>query len=480
MKRILYAITIMAFLFCACSEDKKEPIDVLEPDIYDIEKEILELTGCKPDDAKSIKSFKLFKDNAGEKYLYGSKLSDGLESFWISKFSESGKQLWEVVHRSNLVSNAYNPVEISNGSLVVGNAIKKSDLDVVGLSPVIINKDGNANYIKVFDDNYIYSDVSVYEDFFFTTVSRHEMDANKNAANRAAQISNNGEVIRLLPGGTDQLSFPKKDDKYIWVSDSIYVTINTNNVNKYTVLSSSYSPIWSFPVSLPDYNSCEMNLTLKDTILVASYYLDYADNVKDTISYNISPFTGKEVVELEDMFLAEKSKTVKKGDSFTIKLVFVPENAGNINIVWESSDQSVATVDRFGKVTAQSAGKCVIKARTEDGKFESTCDVTVLEPTIEDFIRVGVSGSIINVDGLILSANIIASFYNGSDKMVQVDRVEIYDTMTNKVIWQKENCGNVLKEQSLEYKLMLNSVYRPLLIWHYTSEGKRYEVECKM
>ncbi|RHO68232.1 hypothetical protein DW083_16355 [Parabacteroides sp. AF48-14] len=254
MKRILYAITIMAFLFCACSEDKKEPIDVLEPDIYDIEKEILELTGCKPDDAKSIKSFKLFKDNAGEKYLYGSKLSDGLESFWISKFSESGKQLWEVVHRSNLVSNAYNPVEISNGSLVVGNAIKKSDLDVVGLSPVIINKDGNANYIKVFDDNYIYSDVSVYEDFFFTTVSRHEMDANKNAANRAAQISNNGEVIRLLPGGTDQLSFPKKDDKYIWVSDSIYVTINTNNVNKYTVLSSSYSPIWSFPVSLPDYN----------------------------------------------------------------------------------------------------------------------------------------------------------------------------------------------------------------------------------
>lgn len=468
----------MALLLCACSEDKKdEPIDILEPD-HITKEEIFESTGCMPDDAKNIKYFKLFKDNIGDKYLYGSKLVDGLECFWISQFSESGKQLWDIVHSSKLASIAYNPVQLSNGNLVVGNIIKKSDFDVVGVSPVIVDKGGNANYLKVFDDNYIYSDVSVYEDFFFTTISKEELMKNKNATNRAAQINNKGEVIRLFPAGTDQISLPKEDNKYIWISDSTYTTISLNSVNKYTVLNYHYSPIWSFPVSLPDYVSCEMNLSLKDTVITASYSLTYADKTKDIISYNISPFTGKEIVELEDMFFEEKNKTVKVGDSFSLNLVFIPENAST-NIIWESSDQSVVTVDRFGKITAQSPGKCVIKATTEDGRFESICDVTVLEPTIEEAIKVHIYGSYTSFNGFV-TGDITAAFYNNSSKTVEVTDFTVYDTRTNKIIFQQENCGLAEKEKPIRYNLKFSGVYKPLFLWHYHHSGKSYTCEYRM
>ncbi|WP_293738990.1 Ig-like domain-containing protein [uncultured Parabacteroides sp.] len=478
MKKIRYAICLMALLLCACSEDKKDgPIYVLEPD-YITADEIFESTGCMPDDAKSIKYFKLFKDSIGDKYLYGSKLLEGLESFWISKYSESGKQLWEVVHSSKLVSNAYSPVQLSNGNLVVGNVAKNSDWDVVSKSPVIVDKNGNANYLKVFDDNYIYSDVSVYKDFFFTTVSMEEIKINQNAVNRAAQIDNDGNIIRLIPAGTDDLLLPKKDDKFIWISDSSYVTMSINGIYKHYALIRSNGLSWSFSVNLPDYTSCEMNLSLKDTVIVASYFLDYNDKKKDTISYNLSPFTGKEVVELEDMFFEEKNKTVKEGDSFTLNLVFIPENA-SIKIIWESSDQSVATVDRFGKITAQSSGKCVIKATTEDGRFESTCDITVLEPTIEESIKVNVYGSYTSFNGFV-TGDITAAFYNNSSKTVEVTDFTMYDTRTNKVIFQQENCGIVEYKKPLQYALKFTGVYKPLFLWKYRCEGKSYTCEYRM
>jgi len=48
------------------------------------------------------------------------------------------------------------------------------------------------------------------------------------------------------------------------------------------------------------------------------------------------------------------------------------------NIIWSSSNQSVATVDN-GKVTAKKVGKCVISATLENGKTLK-CNVTIYDP----------------------------------------------------------------------------------------------------
>ena len=59
-----------------------------------------------------------------------------------------------------------------------------------------------------------------------------------------------------------------------------------------------------------------------------------------------------------------------------------PNNATNDNVVWTSSDSSVATVSLAGVVTGIKAGSVTITVRTVDGNKTATCEVTVIDPTI--------------------------------------------------------------------------------------------------
>lgn len=54
-----------------------------------------------------------------------------------------------------------------------------------------------------------------------------------------------------------------------------------------------------------------------------------------------------------------------------------PENASFKNILWSSSDNSVATVDMNGLVYARSIGECDITAITLDGLHTYSCRIIV-------------------------------------------------------------------------------------------------------
>lgn len=485
MKKILFAISTMALLLCACSGDEKDPVpgDKVAEGGLSVE-EIYEKTGCKPTNAKDIKTYKLYTDENSTKYLYGSKYKDGEESFWFAHYNSSGEQQWEIVHKDNqFASHAYGPVQIGNGNIVVNNVTKMDAFTVCGSSPVIIDKDGKANYIQVFDDKYIYTDVSVYDDFFFTTISLEEINKTPNAINRAAQISNSGDILRLFPKGTEQMVLPKKDEKFIWASDSTYTTISVNNVQQYYIVGSQNSPVWTFLVNLPKYKSCDMGLAVKDTAFIASYYLEYTNGEKDTICYNISSNTGEEIVEavkLQGLSFTETKTTIKQGNTFVIKPVFTPENATNKKIRWTSSDESIATVDQNGKVLANLKGECFITAVSEDGGYEAQCKIIVTEPTIEELIITNVYGSVVSINDKVISADVIAAFYNNSDKTVEVTELTMYDTKTNKVVYQQKDCGFVEYKKPLQYELKFSMVYKPLFIWKYTCDGKSYEVSYQM
>lgn len=55
----------------------------------------------------------------------------------------------------------------------------------------------------------------------------------------------------------------------------------------------------------------------------------------------------------------------------------VAEAAGKLALVWTSSDETVATVDAEGAVTAVAPGETEITAASEDGKLTASCRVTV-------------------------------------------------------------------------------------------------------
>ena len=75
-----------------------------------------------------------------------------------------------------------------------------------------------------------------------------------------------------------------------------------------------------------------------------------------------------------------KSTTMNVGATDKVKLTFAPTSVTNKRVVYTSSDESVATVDTTGKVTAVKAGTATITATTTDGsKKSATVKVTVVK-----------------------------------------------------------------------------------------------------
>ncbi len=90
------------------------------------------------------------------------------------------------------------------------------------------------------------------------------------------------------------------------------------------------------------------------------------------------------IVHVEKIELNKTQKTVQVGDTTNLIVSFTPSNASNKNIKWESSDTSVATITEAGVITAVKEGKTIIKAISEDGDKQATCELTVTKKTNTD------------------------------------------------------------------------------------------------
>ena len=66
------------------------------------------------------------------------------------------------------------------------------------------------------------------------------------------------------------------------------------------------------------------------------------------------------------------------GNSVTVNAAVTPDNATDTTVTWSSSDESVATVDETGKITAVATGNATITATSNsDADVNATYDVTV-------------------------------------------------------------------------------------------------------
>jgi hypothetical protein len=73
------------------------------------------------------------------------------------------------------------------------------------------------------------------------------------------------------------------------------------------------------------------------------------------------------------------SLTIPNNHTRQLTATIHPSVAANKNVAWSSSDETVATVDTNGRVTAISEGEATITVTTEDGGFTDTCEVTVIK-----------------------------------------------------------------------------------------------------
>lgn len=82
--------------------------------------------------------------------------------------------------------------------------------------------------------------------------------------------------------------------------------------------------------------------------------------------------------KVESIILDKTEGILNVGGSVTINATVTPDNATNASVNWSSSDESVATVDSSGKVTAVSAGSATITATSEsDGDVSVDYALTV-------------------------------------------------------------------------------------------------------
>ena len=117
--------------------------------------------------------------------------------------------------------------------------------------------------------------------------------------------------------------------------------------------------------------------------------------------------------------LSETSLKLNKGDSRTLSATVQPDNASDKTVRWNSSDNSVATVDQNGTITATGGGTATISATA--GGVSASCSVEVYVP----------------VTSISLSANLL-SLAKGTFAVLTAT-VSPEDAMDKSVQWNSDN-----------------------------------------
>lgn len=101
----------------------------------------------------------------------------------------------------------------------------------------------------------------------------------------------------------------------------------------------------------------------------------------DDLAYTLKMQDGNIVMTIATrvagLTVAPDTLTMDVGDTAQLTATVTPEDASNKTVIWSSSDESIATVDANGVVTAKAAGQVTITATTVDGGYTAACHVVV-------------------------------------------------------------------------------------------------------
>ncbi|NFM30659.1 Ig domain-containing protein [Clostridium botulinum] len=135
----------------------------------------------------------------------------------------------------------------------------------------------------------------------------------------------------------------------------------------------------------------------------------YLDAIDIDENGELKPYEEKQEIKAESISLDKISMDLLEGSSDKLNAKVLPEDATNKKVVWSSSDEKIATVDKDGKVTAIKEGQATITAKVEGTDLTATCKINVTKKVEE------------NKNNAILSISLV----NGATKEYDVNMQEV-------------------------------------------------------
>lgn len=176
-------------------------------------------------------------------------------------------------------------------------------------------------------------------------------------------------------------------DKTVYVTgvtlDRTSITLQLNNGTKSEKLTATVEPedaenqsvTWkSSAPEVAEVNEGGVTAVSVGTATITVTTLDgnYSASCKVTVEIGTIYVSG--------ITLDQSEISLTPGESSQLTATVTPPDATDASVVWSSGDESVATVDNTGKVTAVGKGETIITATTTDHGLTATCKVTVTIP----------------------------------------------------------------------------------------------------
>lgn len=180
-------------------------------------------------------------------------------------------------------------------------------------------------------------------------------------------------------------------------------------------------------------------------------------------------------IPVESIEFKNRYYNVEIGGEKKLEVIIKPENAGNKNIKWTSSNPQIAKIDETGLVKGNTKGDVTITATTEDGGYEASCTVYVVEiNTMMDVYFP--TGSVMIINGY-YTGQINCAIRNGSSRSVKLTKFEIIDTYTYKTVAETEDealLGVLNPGETKSVGGNIKSVYEPIFKWTFEYNGRTY------
>lgn len=223
------------------------------------------------------------------------------------------------------------------------------------------------------------------------------------------------------------------DSDIVYIDDGVVNGIDSFNIRSTTNINNIIFKLMDLS-EVADYNSRAKFVRLQSGVSImlngVSTKFDKIMLKDGTEGYVASSYVQKYISEaVEDITLDKTSATMKVGDTINLTATILPTNAYNKNVWWASNNDSVATFDSNGKITAVGVGTATIFVTSaENWDKRAACVITVL-PTLATSISANpeysvVVGNYLNIEPTVLPSTTTNKSYDVSVTNTSIATVE--------------------------------------------------------